>query len=127
MAPQATDPGPRPGWAEVQDLIAQLCAGRTMFATATSSESSISQYEPGVRLLVEGYRGPRWVAMDDIRACWETFERLGTVDRSDLLEPGRCSAFMFALFAQVDGVVHDALDDSRLALAADGGPRPAAG
>jgi hypothetical protein len=42
-----------------------------------------------------------------VRTCWETFERLGRVRRGDLLEPGRCSAFMFALFAHVEGVETD--------------------
>ena len=91
-------------WEDVERLIAQLVTTRETFVTATSAESSISQYEPGVRLMVEGQRGTRWIAVDDVRGCWGTFERLGTVNRSDLLEPGRCSAFMFALFAQVEGV-----------------------
>jgi hypothetical protein len=92
------------GWDDVERLIAKLVATRETFATATSAESTISQYEPGVRLMVEGERGPRWIAVDDVRGCWGTLERMGTVSRADLLEPGRCSAFMFALFAQVDGV-----------------------
>ena len=64
----------------------------------------------------ESERGPRWVAVNDVRACWETFERLGSVNRADLLEPGHCSAFMFALFAQVEGVESDAAEDARLSL-----------
>ncbi len=100
VAPRAT----RPGWDDVHGLIARLHETRTPFTTATSVENSISQYEPGVRLMLESKRGTRWVAVDDVRGCWETFERLGSVRRPDLLEPGRCSAFMFALFAQVDGV-----------------------
>lgn len=106
----------RPGWGEVEGLIGRLCSTGTTFATATSAESSISQYEPGVRLMLESSRGTSWVAIPDVRACWEIFERLGTVSRGDLLEPGRCSAFMFALFAQVDGVESDADADGRLAL-----------
>lgn len=108
--------GTRPGWSDVEGLIARLCATGTTFATATSAESSISQYEPGVRLMLESKRGTSWVAIPDVQACWEIFERLGTVSRGDLLEPGRCSAFMFALFAQVDGVESDAGDVGRLAL-----------
>jgi hypothetical protein len=104
-----------PCWEDVDGLIARLCATRATFATATSPENSIAQYEPGVRLMHESDRGPRWVAIEDVRACWATLERLGSVKRQDLLEPGRCSAFMFALFAQVDGVVRDH-GDGRLAL-----------
>ena len=44
--------------------------------------------------------GWRWT---HIRECWETFERLGRIRRQDVLEPGRCSAFMVALFAQRPG------------------------
>jgi hypothetical protein len=49
--------------------------------------------------------GSHWVAVDDIRECWKTFERLGRIRRQDVLEPGRCSAFVMALFARVAGVV----------------------
>ncbi len=45
-----------------------------------------------------------WVDIEDIRGCWETFERLGRICRRDVLEPGRRSAFMMALFQQVEGV-----------------------
>jgi hypothetical protein len=100
--------GARPDFDDVDRLISELVATRATFMTATSAESSISQYEPGVRLMVEGSQGTRWVGITDVKACWETFERLGTVSRADLLEPGRCSAFMFALFAQVEGVSVDA-------------------
>ena len=48
-------------------------------------------------MLDSGLRS-RWVAVDDIRACWDTFERLGRIRREDVLEPGRCSAFMVELF-----------------------------
>jgi len=106
----------RPGWEDVHELIARLCAGRETFATATSVENSIWQYEPGVRLMLQSERGSKWVAVGDVRGCWETFERLGSVRRPDLLEPGRCSAFMFALFAQLEGVDSDPADSERLVL-----------
>ena len=105
-----------PRWQDVDGLIARLCATHASFATDTSAVNSIAQYEQGVRLMHESARGPRWVAVDDVRECWATFERLGSVKRKDLLDPGRCSAFMFALFAQVDGVVRDPADPERLAL-----------
>ena len=41
------------------------------------------------------------------RGCWETLERLGRIKRSDVLEPGRCSAFMMALFQQVEGIAQE--------------------
>ena len=103
-------------WDDVEGLIEDLCTTHHAFATATSAENSISQYEPGGRLLLETGRGTRWIALGDVRACWETFERLGRIRRSDLLEPGRCSAFMFALFAQVEGVVQEP-DEGLLVLA----------
>ena len=96
-----------PRWKDVEALIAHLSATHQTFITATSAENSISQYEPRGRLMLETRTGTRWVSLGDVRACWETFERLGRIRRSDLLEPGRCSAFMFALFAQVDGVVEE--------------------
>jgi hypothetical protein len=105
-----------PRWEDVDGLIARLCATRASFATETSVVNSIAQYEPGVRLMHQSDRGPRWVAVDDVRECWATFERLRSVNRQDLLEPGRCSAFMFALFAQVKGVELDPADRRRLAL-----------
>jgi hypothetical protein len=105
-----------PRWEDVDELIARLCATHASFATATSAVNSIAQYEQGVRLMHESGRGSRWVAVEDVRGCWATFERLGNVNRHDLLEPGHCSAFMFALFAQVEGVVRDPTDPARLAL-----------
>ena len=103
----------RASWDDVHALLTHLRATQQTFATATSAENSISQYEPNVRLMLQSLRGTRWVAIDDVRGCWATFERLGSVSRDDLLEPGRCSAFMFALFAQVEGVE---ADDVRLTL-----------
>ena len=107
-----------PRWEDVDGLITRLCATRGNFATETSDNNSIAQYEPGVRLMHESDRGPRWVAIDDVQECWATFERLGSVNRQDLLQPGFCSAFMFALFAQVDGVVRDPVEPARLTFAA---------
>ena len=88
-------------------LLTRLVATRAQFATHTSEQSSVSQYDPETRLMLEASNGARWVAVADVRQCWSTFERLGRIGRADVLEPGRCSAFMFALFAQVDGVEQD--------------------
>jgi hypothetical protein len=115
MTAMRTEP---PVWDDVHGLITDLYTSRASFATATSAENSISQYEPGARLMVQSDHGSRWVAVEDVRGCWETFERLGTVRRGDLLEPGRCSAFMFALFAQVRGVESETTDEARLVLPA---------
>jgi hypothetical protein len=116
LSPMTPAPGTRPGWNHVHELITRLYATQANFATATSVENSISQYEPDVRLMLQSQRGTRWVAVDDVRGCWQTFERLGNVSRGDLLEPGRCSAFMFALFAQVEGVESDGGDEERLTI-----------
>jgi hypothetical protein len=97
----------RPAWEDVDALITRLVATRTMFPTRTSEQSLVSQYDPETRLMVEAESGPRWVAVADVKECWSTFERLGRIGRADVLEPGRCSAFMIALFAQVDGVVRE--------------------
>ena len=105
-----------PRWEDVDGLIARLCTTRTTFPTDTSAENSIAQYEPGVRLMHQSDHGSRWVAVDDVHECWATFEQLGSVERQDLLEPGRCSAFMFGLFALVDGVERDPADQNRLSL-----------
>ena len=48
-----------------------------------------------------------WIDIENIRGCWETLERLGRIKRSDVLEPGRRSAFMMALFEQVEGIGQD--------------------
>ena len=47
----------------------------------------------------------QWIDVDDVRCRWETFERLGKIDRNDVLDPGRASVFMLALFGQLPGVV----------------------
>jgi hypothetical protein len=54
--------------------------------------------------------------VDSIHECWETFERLGRIRRRDVLDPGRCSAFMIALFRQVPGVVEQPGADLYLVL-----------
>lgn len=105
-----------PGWDDVEELLARLDATGASFSSATSVSNRISRYAYGWRVLLETDVGSRWVDVASIRACWETFERLGRIRRQDVLEPGRCSAFMMALFGQVSGVVADAGDDGSLAL-----------
>jgi hypothetical protein len=85
----------------VLDRLAR--AGSTITITPTST-TTIGGYEPGRRVLLQSSNGPRWLAVESIRDCWERFEQLGRICRSDVLEPGRCSGFMIALFRQVPGV-----------------------
>lgn len=100
-----TDPDEaRPGWKAVEELISTLAASRAVFPTANSTTNWISAYEPGRRLMVESGSQSSWVQVDHIRTCWEKFEERGRVCRQDVLEPGRRSAFMMALFEQVVGV-----------------------
>jgi hypothetical protein len=92
-------------WSGVEELLTRLTKTRTKFATASSGGNWISQYEPQERLLLENDNGSRWVRIEDLRDCWATFERLGRIHRRDVLDPGRCSGFVMALFARVEGVV----------------------
>jgi hypothetical protein len=108
-----------PSWGDVEELLARLDATGASFSSATSGGNRISRYAYGWRVWLETDSGSRWVDVASIRSCWETFERLGRIRRQDVLEPGRCSAFVMALFAQVAGVVEDD-DGGRLALPRSG-------
>jgi hypothetical protein len=103
-----------PSWHEVEALLSRLSASGTRFATASFVSNRISRYEPGQRLLLENENGSRWVRVGDIQGCWETFERLGCIHRRDVLDPGRCSGFVMALFAQLDGVVSHAAESGEV-------------
>ncbi len=92
-----------PGWAEVEALLGKLAASGETFTTAISPANWISRYEPGRRIRLESEADSSWVDVENIRGCWETFERLGRIRRSDVLDPGRCSAFMMALFERNRG------------------------
>jgi hypothetical protein len=94
----------RTDWQTVEELLAFLARSRAVFPTASCTGSWISNYEPGRNFVVENGGQPRRVQVEHVKACWETFERLGRIRRSDVLDPGRCSAFMMALFEQVPGV-----------------------
>jgi len=106
----------RPDWQAVEELLADLAARGTTFSTAFSPSSRIASYEPGRRLRIEGDSGSNWVQIDSIRCCWETFERLGRIRRRDVLDPGRCSALMMALFRQLPGVAEETGDETYLVL-----------
>jgi hypothetical protein len=104
-----------PSWGDVEELLARLDATGARFSSATSVENRISRYAHGWRVWLETDSGSRWVDVASIRTCWETFEHLGRISRQDVLEPGRCSAFVMALFAQVAGV-DESSDGASLAL-----------
>jgi len=105
-----------PGWAAVEALLAELAVSGENFATANSDSNWISKYEPGRRLRLETGLDSVWVDIDSIQGCWETLERLGRIRRSDVLEPGRRSAFMMALFQQVEGIQQERRGELYLVL-----------
>lgn len=92
------------GWQAVEELLGTLAATGKTFPTTSSARNRVAQYDRGRRLMLETEISSRWVDVENIRACWETFVRLGRIERQDVLEPGRCSAFMMGLFAQIEGV-----------------------
>jgi hypothetical protein len=100
------DAGPpvAPSWADAEKVLDRLArAGSTIPITPTST-TTIGGYECGRRVLLQSAGGSGWLAVDSIRECWERFEELGRIRRSEVLEPGRRSGFMIALFRQVPGV-----------------------
>jgi hypothetical protein len=105
-----------PDWAAVEQLLATLAETRVFFPTATSRSNWISSYEPGKRLRLETDAGSKWIQVEHLKGCWDTFERLGRIRRGDVLEPGRCSAFVMALFARVPGVREEGTEGRSLLL-----------
>ena len=93
-----------PSWADVEELLDCLAETREPIPIPLAPTTRISTYQRGGRIRLESDSGSNWLAVDDIRECWETFERLGKIRRQDVLDPGRCSAFMIALFRRVPGV-----------------------
>jgi hypothetical protein len=93
------------GFELVERLLTRLARDGDSFASSTSASYRVESYEPGWRLRIANVNSSRWIDVDDVRCCWETFERLGKIDREDVLEPGRASAFMLALFGQLPDVV----------------------
>ena len=101
-----------PGFDAVEAVIAALAESKDKL----DETSWISSYEPGSRLRLETGTDSTWIDIDSVRGCWETLERLGRIKRSDVLEPGRRSAFMMALFAQVEGIGQDTRGELQLVL-----------
>jgi hypothetical protein len=99
-----TPASPIPSWADVEELLDRLAETGDTIPIPLAPTTRISTYQRGGRIRLESDGGSNWLAVDDIRECWETFERLGKIRRQDVLDPGRCSAFMVALFRQVPGV-----------------------
>jgi hypothetical protein len=105
-----------PGWAAVEAVLAQLVRTHENFTTDNSDTNWISVYEPGRRIRLETGVDSVWVDIESIRGCWGTLERLGRIRRSDVLEPGRRSAFMMALFQQVEGIRRESKGELYLVL-----------
>jgi hypothetical protein len=105
-----------PLWGDVERVLDRLARAGEPIATGPTSMTSIGGYEPGRRVLLQSSNGPLWLAIESVRECWSTFERLGRIRRADVLEPGRCSAFMIALFRQVPGVLEEHEDEVYLVL-----------
>ncbi len=106
----------RPGWPDVEALLKRLAESGESFTTTSSKSNRISRYEAGRRVRLETDTGESWVEVENIQGCWETLERLGRIKRTDVLDPGRCSTFMMALFRQVEGVCQEQRDELYLTL-----------
>ena len=111
-----------PDWDALERVIADLAGSQAPFATSISATTRITLYHPGKRLMLENDGRTSWVQIENLRACWDTFERLGRITRHDVLEPGRCSALVMGLFSQVPGVLREDGDEVELVL-----PNAAAG
>jgi hypothetical protein len=107
----------RPSWSSVVELLRRLGETQEPFEAAGARQYRIVRYERDWRVLLDGGASTRWVELENIRTCWETFERLGRIEREDVLEPGRCSSFMLALFDQLPGVERARDDAAALVLA----------
>jgi len=105
-----------PRWEDVVELIERLVVTGAVLPTSVELRSQITSYQRGRRLMLNSEAGSHWVAYDDLHECWKTFERLGRIRRQDVLEPGRCSAFVMALFARVPGVVERTQPEHLLVL-----------
>ena len=98
-------------WVDVEQLLDRLAESGAPIPTDIAPNTRITCYQHGSRVMLESNLGSKWIGLDSIRGCWETFERLGRIRRADVLEPGRSSAFMFALFRQVPGVAERGAED----------------
>jgi hypothetical protein len=107
----------RPTWEIVEEVLAALSATQARFSGVSGRSYQLERYDPSWRVLAVAEENSRWVEVEDIRGCWETFERLGQIQREDVLDPGRCSSFMMALFEQVPGIERGAEHNASLIFA----------
>jgi hypothetical protein len=105
--------GEGPSWEDVEVVLRRLAQTGELLPSLISAGSHVASYHPGRRVMLTSQRGSQWIAVEDIRTCWDTFERLRRIRRRDVLEPGRCSEFMVAVFTQVPGVVEEIGDADR--------------
>jgi hypothetical protein len=122
-SPSSADAGSRsrcrvPCWEDVEGVLTRLAETGEALPGVLGASNQITSYHRGRRLMFDSTTSSRWIALDDIRECWKTFERLGRIRRQDVLDPGRCSAFMMAVFSQVPGVVEQTEDEHYLVLPA---------
>jgi hypothetical protein len=110
-------PAVRPTWEIVEKVLAALSATQARFSGVNGRTYQLERYDPNWRVLAVAEDSSRWVHVQDIRGCWDTLERLGRIEREDVLDPGRCSSFMMALFEQVPGVERDSGREASLVFA----------
>jgi hypothetical protein len=110
-------PTARPTWETVEHVLAELSTTKNPFTGISNRTYRLERYHRGWRVLAVSESSSRWVDVEDIRGCWETFQRLGRIQREDVLDPGRCAAFMMALFEQVPGIEQTAGGNSCLTFA----------
>jgi hypothetical protein len=107
----------RPTWEMVEDLLAELSSTKSPFNWQEERTYRLEGYQPDWRVRAVAGESSRWVEVEDIRTCWATFERLGRIESKDVLEPGRCSSLMMALFEQIPGIEQPADGSASLAFA----------
>ena len=94
----------RPSWGAVEHVLAELSSTHSSFSGLEGPTFRLERYHRDWRVWAVTERSGRWVEIDDIRTCWETFERLGRIQCEDVLDPGRCSSLMMAIFERVPGI-----------------------
>ena len=105
-----------PGWEPSRALLAGAGRYDAIFATVTTESNWISLYQPGAGCGSRPTCDSTWIDIESVRGCWDTLERLGRIRRQDVLEPGPRSAFMMALFEQVEGIRQDTRGELYLVL-----------
>jgi hypothetical protein len=117
FASSPDSPRGRPTWEMVEQVLAELSETQASFSGLSGRTYQLERYQRNWRVLAVADASSRWVELEDIRSCWDTFERLGRIQREDVLDPGRCSSFMMALFEQVPGIQQTAGESTSLSFA----------